>query len=330
MKTSTKLDYYYIVLGQPYDFHRYAYNDLETSDYGRYYYEPINKKGRLINAFFRIHTSEKINSKIKLPFKRFWFKRMTYFKNENKKICFIFYFGTKWFNAIKYGYLKYLKKRFPNCRLVCYYADLVSTHEKEYPIEKVKKQFDYVLSFDLNDCLKYGLFHYPLIYSSNNSITINRQENDVFFVGLAKNRLNEIINAFIELTKAGLKCDFHIVGAKKDQQLFPEKIIYGEPMTYEENIKHIQKAKAVLEIMQKEGQGFTLRTCEAIAFGKVLITNNKNILAAPFYSPKRVVVLGDKNVDYSIIKNAPSFIDYDYIENLTPHKMFEFIEGLTK
>jgi len=46
-------------------------------------------------------------------------------------------------------------------------------------------------------------------------------------------------------------------------------------MPYEENLEYIKRSKCLLEIMQEGGNGYILRTCEAVAYNKKIITNNK-------------------------------------------------------
>lgn len=328
MLKNMHLNHYFVIFGQPYDYFRFAYRDLTGNKNGEYCYKPIKSNSGFLNRIFSAHTSEKVNSRIRLPFKRVWFKKMSYFKTTNTPYCFIFYFGTRWFNAIKYGYLLYLKKKYPNSVFVFYYGDLVSTHEDEYSVEIIKKEFDLVMSFDLGDCEKYGLIYQPLVYSTIEKTSDSVPANDVYFVGRAKDRLESIVDAYVELKNKGLKCDFHIVGAKTDERILEDEIDYCGQMPYEENIKHIKNCKAILEIMQKNGRGFTLRCCEAIAFGKILITNNEEIINTPFYNPERVLLFDEKtSFDISPIRNSDGFVNYNY-SDLSPLKMFEKIEVL--
>lgn len=315
----------FVIFASPFDYHQYSYSDVLDTNNVEYIVKSIHSNNKFLNLLFKVHCSLKTNKYINIPFKKLWFNQLSHFKFDDD-IIFIFFAGTTRFNLIKSGYIEYLKKRYPNSKFCCYYTDLVKWHQHEVDINYVKKTFDYVYSFDQNDCLKYELDYHQLVYSSTFNPDKNNICNDVYFVGLAKDRLNEIIEAFKKLSSKGLKCDFHIVGVKKEDRIFEDEIDYCKNVTYEDNLKYISKSKSILEIMQKGGYGFTLRTCEAIMFDKMLITNNCTIKEAPFYSRENIVAIDEiDNNDWDYLKNNSSF-NYNFKNSLSPKRFLAELE----
>ena len=159
---------------------------------------PLSDKSGLVRLLFKIHVSEKTAKIIKLPFKRIWRKHL--FKNtflNSKPMCFMFcnsLYKLRWT-----GFFEYLKKEYPGCKLVYYCRDLFKycfSRYKRFEPEYLYKTFDYVLTYDMKDSIKYGLTFYSdfeTIHDSPISCTI---DNKVVFVGAARDRLDTILNVF--------------------------------------------------------------------------------------------------------------------------------------
>ncbi|MDD6250792.1 MAG: hypothetical protein PUA88_07180 [Bacillales bacterium] len=321
---------HYVIFASDQDYHKYAYSDLYSESNCEYVVQNNSFKSRILRILYKAHMSPKTNRHFKLPLKKIWFSSMLNFEHTHKNYCFIFFAGTIRFSLVKEGYIDYLKKRFPGSKFVCFYQDLVKFHDNEISIYDVKKHFDYVYSFDQRDCAEYELIYHSLVYSKTYFPKNPIIENDVYFVGLAKNRLTQIIRAFEILTQKGLKCDFHIVGVRKEDRKYEEIIDYCDNVSYSQNLEYISKSKAILEIMQKDGYGFTLRTCEAIMFDKMLITNNCTIENAPFYSTKNVILFDEiESENWEKLKKNSIFI-YDYKDKLSPRLFLEEISERIK
>ena len=163
------------------------------------------------------------------------------------------------------------------------------------------------------------------MYSSNfdKDSTI---ENDICFIGLAKNRLDDIYRAFEILRSNNYKCDFHLVGVKKNERRYLDEIHYSKNISYMKNLEYISKSKSILEIMQKRGYGHTLRMCEAVMFDKILITNNTEVQKLPFYDPDKIVSIS--NVSKIDKKETIKPIKYDkeYKDDLSPIRFLSDIK----
>lgn len=320
------MKYNYVVLGNNEDLYLVSYNDLSNRDDAVYLKDPIDTNNGILRALNRFHTSPRINRILHLPCQSIWNKFV--FKNhfkDSKPICFIFF--TSRTKEIHNGLILYLKKNYENCKVVIFYQDIVARSIMP-DIEENKKRFDLVLSFDQSDSRKYNVLYYPLVYSK---IDIPAPQNhfcsDIYFVGKAKDRLNKILAAYEVFRNAGLKCDFHIIGAKPEERRYKDEISYEEQMPYIENIKRLQATKCMLEVMQGGGHGFTLRYCEAIMYGKRIITDNPEIDKAPFYDKRFIQkFVSAENIDPAFAIDESCIVDYQYKEKLSPVRLLEFID----
>jgi hypothetical protein len=102
-------------------------------------------------------------------------------------------------------------------------------------------------------------------------------------------------------------------------------------MPYIENLRHILSANCIFEVMQGGGKGFTLRYGEAIMYNKKIITNNQEVINAPFYSKDKVHVFQNAmEIDTTFPKLEPIEVDYDFKEKILPSNLLTFIDSKLK
>jgi len=329
--------YNFIIIGYNSDMYFRSYGDIFGLNNVQYVPENVNSKisptclftknNRLINLLHKIHHSTKINKYFNFPFKNLWFKY--YFKpkfNKNSKIIFLL-FGRQLhlFNA---GYIDYLKNEYPNSKFVCFFQDLIKTHV-DVNISEIKKKFDMVISFDQKDANQFEIDYFPLVNSRTKfSLNSDFEESDVYFLGYAKDRLSDIVLAYEELKKIGLKCSFYVVNAKKEEIKYKDEINYINGMSYEDNLKHIQKTKCILELMQKGGVGYTQRMMEAIIYNKLIVTNNESVKVAEFYNTSNILQIQnirDIGTNEGFFNNIDRTVDHKYRDKISPINLLNTI-----
>lgn len=312
-------DYKFVVVKPVYgDIYEHCYKDLEGYDNIDLLKGHIKFKFKLEEKIYLKHFTKKY----KLPFRKLWNRRFYKTKfNKNDNLIFILSYVDE--NLLKYGSIKYLKKKYKNSKFVLFLSDLVIHRRLNMEFNEVKKLFDAVISFDYNDCQKYELYNHPLVYSAPKE-NINIEENiDVYFCGKAKDRLDIIMLIFKYLKKQGLNCKFIISEVSDNKREDIEGLIYLDKfMSYEENLEYIKKSKCLLEIMQEGGNGYTLRTCEAVAYNKKIITNNKILKDSEFYDENMMLIFQNiEDIDINFIKVQKK----DYIDKklFSPFKLLE-------
>lgn len=320
------MNYKYVVGSSTEKYYQVSYGDLEHCSDAVYLSRLIQTDSGVLNALYNRHFGVRLNRIINMPFKGVW--NQLYFKNpfeRSEKICFVIFAGRLYLD--QYGLLHYLRNTYRNCKIVCFCQDISETFRGVDPAN-LKNKVDLVLSFDQRDCEKYGWEYYPLVYSMprvEDDLAI--PESDVYFVGKAKNRLNDILAAYEKLKAAGMKCDFHITGVPEAEQKYADEIHYCTRMPYEENLQRIRKTRCMLEIMQQGGHGYTLRYCEAIALGRRMITNNPEIKGAPFYREDLISTFESiEDMDVEFVRRGDQQVEYQYIDKLSPLRLIEYID----
>ena len=316
------MKYNYVIFGTHNDYFKIAYSDVIHLKNVRYITKRIDVNNRFILNIYRIHKNKKINSVIPLPFKCFWNKYAFRGKFEDDNpICFMFFEGVEWFNE---KYIAYLRKTYKGCKIVAYFQDIIERHYKKERIEKLLALCDLALSYDKGDCDRYNLVLYRDVYSPID-ISAADVKSDVCCIIHAKNRLNKIEKAYDVLTQMGLKCDFYVTGVRDKEHVKKEGITYGEKLPYKEVIRRVKASDTILEIMQEGADGYTLRTGEAIAYGKKLLTDNKSVKDEPFYSPDKIFVF-DKPEEIKKEFFDGKTVDYKYLEEISPKKLLQYLD----
>ena len=130
-------------------------------------------------------------------------------------ICFVFY-EIFYPVAKNLNFFQYLRNNYPDCKLVLSIGNPMATVQKvrgmfvdDADTKEILSTFDCVFTYIQKDAMDYGLIYFEGPYS----IIPFKQPKidvDIFFVGLAKNRLEKILRAYESFKAAGFICDFHI------------------------------------------------------------------------------------------------------------------------
>ena len=263
-----------------------------------------NLKG-LLKSIAKIHFSYKLNKIINLPFKSLWFKKILKDINieGDKRLIIIIYDRNLMANNEKF--IKYLRKKIPNCKLVYMFTNIVkiSGASDNNFVLKLNDNYDIVYAFDPNDAKRYNFYYSPLIYSYNKKDI--KEKNQVFYVGRAKDRYAMLIDVYERIRELNIDRKFYIFGVDEEKQINKTEIEYNKYISYDECLKNIQESSCLIDIIQGESEGFTIKTCEAIFYDKLLITTNKNVKNAPFYDERYILVIDSaKDINRDFFKNA--------------------------
>jgi hypothetical protein len=192
-------------------------------------------------------------------------------------------------------------------------------------METIKQFADVVFSYDKDDCKKYGFVFHRDAFSvlPEEMIAGGAVDSDLNFCGKAKDRYEEVLAVYDSGRKAGAKCDFNVLKLPaKEKEKYPE-FAKAKYIPYLEYIKRIQGANCLLEMCQKGRNPYTLRPWEAIAYGKKILTNNREFLSEEFYNPEYIQVYDNPNtIDWDWVSRKVE-VDYHYIEKLKVDKLLD-------
>lgn len=293
---------------------------------------PLNKTSSFYKLAFR-HIRFKSRSPILLPFVSIWHKLFD--KNlsidDSVNTVLIVY---DWNTLTKdLSFFSFLKQRHPNLSLVYMFSNIVAISGAKYYgiIEKLNRYFDIVFAFDKVDSVKYNFDYSPLIYTTNIQMPplSDKIENDLFYLGMAKDRFDALIELFEKASNEGLKCDFTIVGVPEDKRKYQGVIKYS-PVSYDVAIKGMENSKCIVDIIQGNSTGLTIKNCEALAFGRKLLTSNQHVRDVEFYHPENICIYTPE-VSIKKFLDTP-FVAYSESEKayFSPLRLFRKIEKILK
>lgn len=284
----------------------------------------MDSKSNLVNKYMM-----KIYNHLPVTNMQKWFLPLMFHRDmpSDKPVCFVFM--GRYTGEVKDFLGEYLRRKYPGCKIVCRFEDIIEKMAYGNFYE-YKDHFDMLLTFDELDAQKYHIPYYPSWYDECEVLDEDGiEETDVLFVGKAKDRLPEIIEAYEKLAGAGLKCKFYLVEVPEEDKVYRDQIEYGEYMPYLKVLQYVKKTKCILEILQKETESETLRVFESIFFDKKLITNNKNIQNRGYYDPQKIFCYEKiEELDPAFV-NSGTDITYDdkFREQFKPYNMLNFIDN---
>ena len=277
------------------------------------------------NAPLRLICSIYNHPKIRLPFQKLWYPFFIKGKFESTKpYCFIS-IGFKW----PINYYKWIKKQYPDSIIVRFVRDLVSTQKWWYDSLKDSGVVDYWITYDEEEAQKYGMLYHNEVESKIDLPYDNPILYDVFFAGRAKKRLSRIVEVYDVLEKAGLKCHFYITGAKPQNQMCRDGIVYSDNiLTYKEMLELNMKSRCLLEINQEGAVGYTSRFLEAVMYNKLLLTDNMCIKNTPYYNCNYIQCFKDPGAINTSFISKPANVDFKYKDEFSPKHFIDFLDKL--
>lgn len=222
-------------------------------------------------------------------------------------------------NILTSNHLTEFKTRNRNSDRILYNWDSIKNARLN---ENIFYHFDKIYSFDLQDVSKYKRFkiiHKPLFYFNEFNLKLNHKllydigmismfSNDRYkLVEKIKNLYPNIkykIYLFTGLTNLKGKLKFFFYKLKN-----PKINFISQPFSVSQVIKILESTNVVLDFPHKLQSGLTIRTFEALALKKKMITTNNTIRKYDFFKPENIFVIEDDNLN-----GLKDFLSLKYIE----------------
>lgn len=217
---------------------------------------------------------------------------------------------------------KRLKREYPNLSIVYCYTNIskISGSRGFGVFESLKDTYDIVFAFDQIDVKQYGFEYYRLVYEPSSKQHLSTQiEYDLFYVGQAKDRYNKLIEIFNKAESEGLKCKFFITGVSEKEMYSHPDITYNHQLPYADVLAYINKSKCLVDAIQGESTGMTIKTSESVVLGKKLITTNKHVTEEPYYKSDNILVYSNES-DLKGFLNRPFVVYKDDDKYWFSHK----------
>ena len=281
---------------------------------------------KVLKIFEKVLYNRRLNRHIKVPLKKLYNRYYTlssYNFDPKEKYWIIMMNGTLC-SYYPEDYLLNLKKCNSNIKLAMVLYDSFSNKSAKRAISLIPV-FDVVFSFDEQNAREYGLKYIYSTFSIPDYLKSDvKYKSSVFFFFFGADRELELNESLSYIAKNVKNSKFGIVGVK--QEKYKELIDYNKPISYREELMYTYNTECIVEIVKKGQSGITLRTCEAIAFNKKLLTNNSNIKKYPFYNSKYISVFENtEDIDIDFIKKE-ILVDYQYDGCFSPMRIIDSLK----
>ena len=280
---------------------------------------------RFLDTLIRLHFSYEITKRINLPGKSIWNKYCVLDKltsDDNTDYCIIIVN-----NAIHRLSVKHLNEmqNKDNIHIFSLLLDPFDRLPKNVQAQLKSVNWEKVFSFQRSDCEKYGFEFTDKIYSKVNIDDYSVEsdpKSDVYFVGLAKDRMDMIYEIYRKLTGAGCICDFTVIIGKNEldeyKKKYPGISFKTSRIPYSDVLRRLSASRCILELCAKGQDGLTMRFYEAVFYNKLLITNNQTALTSELYDARYMQVINDcKDIDIKKVRELTP-VNYGYDGSYSP------------
>ena len=202
------------------------------------------------------------------------------------------------------GFYSVLKEKNPNARFIYYAWDDVKNLIKQSHIKFFNERYAY----NIQECEKYNFVYLPMFVQLEEKGHAEKDDYDIVFIGSAhsdRQKIADDLNA-----KYGNKYRLFIY--LYDPNHTNGQFCYDTPLSYEQYIEYMRKAKAILDVPQSTQEGPTTRSFDALLTKTKVITVNQHMMEYPIYSDNMLIV--DRNnilIDDKFIKQPYQETEYE-------------------
>lgn len=246
--------------------------------------------------------------KNKLFIRLFWFPLIKHYLSISHQPTTLIVYD--WGILTEYSYcIRKLRRLYPLLKIVYVFTNIIKiTGATTFGLlPTLKQDYDEVFAFDPEDAKKYGFKYSRLVYTA--SLPANAPdtyEYDVFYVGQAKDRYAKLIEIYRRLRADGFRCLFYIFGVPEEKQYRDVGLIYNKRLHYSDVLDYMAKARCLVDVIQGDSAGLTIKTCEAVVLDKKLITTNFNVVNESFYKSNNILL-------YNSTSDLKKFMESEFV-----------------
>lgn len=215
--------------------------------------------------------------------------------------------------GVSISVLDSLRRKLPDAVFNAYLWDSICNFPRI--LEKVSR-FDRVLSFDPADCSERPNWIYRPLYAADCYWRVeSRGHQSVYSLGSFHPERARVLSRFVAMERVvgitsahdmlfrGWIDRMRSIHARVD----PHVRIMRAPIAAEEAARRFGEHSAILDIHHPGQTGLTLRTFEALASGRKLITTNPAVRDHDFFDPSRILVIDrvKPEIDPSFLRPPP-------------------------
>ena len=232
---------------------------------------------------------------------------------------------------IQYDYVFFIKSEMPTSKVLSIYKKTFKDSKfclymydsmRNIPnIEKKLVFFDYISSFDRQDCINHKELHFrPLFYCDDFKRTPKENEKykyDLCFIGTIHSDRYKIIKKIIKNANENelrmyvypfLQSKFVYYWYKLTKSEFKKSKINEFkfiPLSSLEISEIVDESKIIIDIQHPKQTGLTMRTIEMLGMNKKIITTNEDIKNYDFFDENNIKIINreDNYFDFTDLKS---------------------------
>lgn len=309
--------------------HMGLFDDLKNEENAVLFVAKEKRPKGLMKTVKRIHKSKRVNKILNLPFKDIWMENPFVIINTTQIEKVIVIDGSmNWLNMKQL--LKY-RKHLSHIDFDLYLIN--SINAESLIIQNIKKYifsfpWSHVYSFDPVESEQYGFEYKGFCYYSKKQIEENLSiQQDVFFVGGLKGEREQFVyDTYKYMIENGVSCKYIVHNTRftrGTEKVEGIEYLSNGWLPYERILQEVRQSKCIVEIMQKNQNGPSLRYFEAVCYNKKLLTTNQNIVMFPYYNSEYMHIISDvDDIDINWLKQDIP-VEYNYQGDFSPSKLIE-------
>ncbi|MDF2544551.1 MAG: hypothetical protein K0S47_4269 [Herbinix sp.] len=144
--------------------------------------------------------------------------------------------------------------------------------------------------YDRGNCEKYNFHFNTIMYDRTLCLPKTEVKFDTIFVGFLKDKKDKLLSLYETFQKANVDAKFIIVDLNGQISGLPFEV-RNQYIDYSLYLEMVNNSQSILDIVQADQDGFSMRVMESIFLNKKLITTNNAIKAAKFYNKNNILVM---------------------------------------
>lgn len=214
------------------------------------------------------------------------------------------------FDFALYIDLLFIKKRVnTNSLKLWIWNPLCDNQKNKVDIKDIKSLGIAIYTFDSLTAQKFQINFLNQVYKRITMDESCKVEYDFFFIGINKGRVDKLNILANELKMRGYTFKFMIYPQGEDA--YPNIEYLDKLISCEEALEFLKKAKIVVELLQENQVGMTLRILEGVMLGKKILTNNASVKESDLYNPANIFIWGERSWEDLDSFVTSEFVRYD-------------------
>lgn len=166
-------------------------------------------------------------------------------------------------------------------------------------------------TFDPYDAWWYGMKLVRQVYKRPAPLASCVSPHGLFFIGKDKGRSTSLSHVARLCEEAGIVPKFYILRDKSTKVEEPSlaNFFQSKFLSYEKVLERVCNAECILEIIQEQQCGLSLRALEALFLEKKLITNNAYVRDSDFFNSNNILIYTPETT----AEDIRAFLDKPYV-----------------